>query len=90
MSKKSATAKEKKHLDKISSLGCLVPDCSNPANVHHIRSGQGTAMRASHYLTIPLCKEHHQGDFSIHNSKREFENIFGSELDLLAETISRL
>ena len=59
MSKKSATSKEKKHLSKVASLGCLI--CDQPSNIHHIRAGQGTAMRASHYLTIPLCKEHHQG-----------------------------
>ena len=88
MAKKPANTKEKKHLERVASLGCLV--CGQESNVHHIRAGQGTAMRASHYLTIPLCREHHQGDFSIHNSKREFENIYGSELDLLADTIQRL
>lgn len=82
-----ATAKEKRYMSKVASLGCIVPDCNLDANIHHIREGQGTAMRASNYLIIPLCKEHHQGAFSIHNSKREFESVYGSELDLLAQTI---
>ena len=88
MTKKPATAKEKRHLGRVAELGCIV--CDSPANVHHIREGQGVGMRASHYLTIPLCREHHQGEFSIHNSRREFQNIYGGELDLLAQTIERL
>ena len=90
MSKKNATTKEKRHMKRVAELGCILPDCSSPACVHHIREEQGTSMRASHYLTIPLCKDHHQGDFSIHNSKRSFENIYGSELDLLAQTLEML
>ena len=88
MTKKPATAQEKRHLGRVAELGCIV--CDSPANIHHIREGQGVGMRASHYLTIPLCREHHQGEFSIHNSRREFQNIYGSELDLLAQTIKRL
>ena len=88
MPKKPATVKEKRHLSRIAELGCIV--CCGPANVHHIREGQGMGIRASHFLTIPLCREHHQGDFSIHNSRREFQNIYGDELDLLAQTIEML
>ncbi len=75
---------EKKHLERVSNLGCLV--CDAPANVHHIR----TERIKNDFLTIPLCREHHQGDFSIHMSKRQFENIYGSELHLLAETLKQL
>lgn len=88
MSKKPATAAEKRYMGKVAELGCLV--CDSPASVHHIREGQGMSERASNYLTIPLCKECHQGDFSIHNSKRQFTSIHGSELELLAETIGRI
>lgn len=80
-----ASVKEKAYLDKVAQLGCLI--CQKPAQIHHIREGQGIAMRSSNYLVIPLCQEHHTGPFSIHHSKREFENIYGSELDLLAQTI---
>jgi len=86
--KKSKTAAEKRYHDKVAALGCLI--CGSPANVHHIREDMGASMRSSHYLVIPLCREHHQGEFSIHNSPREFKNIYGSELELLADTIGRL
>ena len=71
-------------MGKVAELGCLI--CGSPANVHHIR----TERIKSDFLTIPLCKEHHQGDFSIHACKEQFTNIYGSELHLLAETIKRL
>jgi hypothetical protein len=69
---------------KVRELGCLV--CQRPANAHHIREGR----IKNDYLTIPLCREHHQGDFSIHANKRQFTNIYGSELYLLAKTIELL
>jgi hypothetical protein len=79
-----STVKEKRHMGRVAELGCLI--CKQPANVHHIR----TERIKNHYLTIPLCREHHQGDFSIHMDKRQFENIYGSELYLLAQTIEQL
>ncbi len=77
-------SKESRHMGRVAALGCLV--CDAPANVHHIR----TERIKNDFLTIPLCREHHQGDFSIHMSKRQFENIYGSELHLLAETLKQL
>lgn len=79
-----ASAAGKRHMSKVAQLGCLV--CDAPANVHHIR----TERIKSDFLVVPLCREHHQGDFSIHGSKEQFTNIYGSELHLLAQTIERL
>ena len=78
-------AAEKRHMGKVAALGCLIHP-GTPAQVHHIRAER----IKNDFLTIPLCPECHLGDFSIHKSKREFENIHGSELHLLAETIKRL
>ena len=89
MAKKNATAAEKRYMGKIQALGCLIHP-GTPALVHHIREGQGIAMRASNYLVIPLCHECHVGAFSIHKTPKQFQDIYGSELDLLAETIGRV
>ena len=78
------SAAGRRHMSKIAELGCLICQC--PANVHHIR----TERIKSDFLVIPLCREHHQGDFSIHASKEQFTNIYGSELHLLAQTIEML
>jgi hypothetical protein len=88
VAKKAPTKAESAYMGKVAALGCIIE--GNPAQVHHIREGQGLSQRASHYLVIPLCPECHMGALSIHKTKRQFENIHGSELDLLAETIRRL
>ena len=83
-----ASIAEKKHMSRVASLGCLI--CHQPAQIHHIREGQGMSQRASNWLVIPLCPDHHTGHLSIHGSKKQFEAIYGNELDLLAETIEKL
>lgn len=85
------TKAEKRHLDRVASLGCIV--CGSPAEVHHIRTSFGMSQRASNYLTVPLCPFHHrQGGFgeAIHAGQKQFEMQYGAELSLLAETIARL
>jgi len=87
--KKVATKGEREFLNKVASLGCLV--CQRPANVHHIRPiGLGIGMRSSHYQTIPLCHDHHQGQFSIHNCKEQFEARYGTEAELLHRTLKEI
>jgi hypothetical protein len=92
--KKVATAKEKKHLELVASLGCLI--CQQPAICHHIRNrgdGKGNigfSKRANHYEVIPLCPSHHVGPFSIHNTKRQFEAMYGTEAELLHRTLKEI
>jgi len=90
MAKKKVTTKgEREHMSKVASLGCLV--CQRPANVHHIRPiGLGIGMRSSHYQTIPLCHDHHQGQFSIHNCKEQFEARYGTEHEMLQRTLNEI
>lgn len=83
-----ANAASHRYMGRVAELGCLI--CDSPANIHHIRTGVGMGQRQSDYLTIPLCREHHQGDFSIHADRRQFCAIYGEELTLLAETIEKL
>lgn len=82
------TAAEKQHMGRVAALGCII--CTAPAQVHHIREGQGMGQRSSPFLTIPLCEPHHTGALSIHKTAKQFANIYGDELALLAETIKRL
>ena len=89
-----ASKKEKKHLALVSSLGCLI--CQQPAICHHIRNrgdGKGNigfGNRANHYEVIPLCPSHHVGAFSIHNTKRQFEAMYGTEAELLQRTLKEI
>lgn len=92
-----STAAEKRYMNKVACLGCVV--CRNsglgdtPANIHHIRTGQGKGQRASNYLIIPLCKIHHQDGgpgVAIHADRRRFEALHGTELELLSQTIGEI
>ena len=83
-------SKERQYLAAVKSLPCCACGAAAPSSAHHIREGQGMAQKASHYLTIPLCYECHQGDYGTHRNRKQFAAIHGSELDLLAKTIERL
>jgi hypothetical protein len=72
---------------RVAALGCLI--CGRPANLHHVREGQGMSQRASDWLVVPLCREHHQGADGIH-SGRFYHRFKKDEMDLLAETIERV
>ena len=89
--------REKAYMDRVASLGCVV--CRNqgygdtPAQIHHIRAGQGMSQRAPNTLVIPLCPQHHTDGghgVAVHAGRETFERIYGSELDLLAQTISEV
>ena len=91
------TKREKAYMDRVAALGCVV--CRNlgygetPAQIHHIRYGQGMAQRSSNHFVIPLCPQHHTDGgkgVAIHAGQQAFEAIYGSELDLLAQTIGEV
>lgn len=77
----------------VASLGCIL--CryldlgETPANLHHVREGQGMSQRAVDWLVIPVCKEHHQGKTGIHGG--QFYQVHKlDEMDLLAMTIREM
>jgi Recombination enhancement, RecA-dependent nuclease len=92
----------RKHLEKVASLGCIV--CRNlglgetPANAHHINC-KGMAMKSDDFETIPLCSGHHQyadgtakfqGHIAVHKSLEKFEERYGTERELLEQTLIEL
>ncbi len=89
MNKKPATKKEREYMGRVAELPCVACGAEG-VQVHHIREDQGTGGRSGHYLTIPLCPDCHLGPLSIHATRRQFKNIYGSELSLLSKTIGAL
>lgn len=91
-----STNAEARHLDRLANLGCVLclhlGNGQTPPEIHHLRTGNGMSQRASHWLAIPLCAEHHRGQSGLHGlGTRAFERQYRmSELDLLAETLRRL
>lgn len=86
---KPPTKAERKWMARVADFGCVAcrkDGHQSPASVHHICQGM---RRLGHLFTIPLCYAHHQGDGrqvpSVHFTKRQFVQRYGSELELLAE-----
>lgn len=88
---------ERNHLNNVSELGCIV--CRNlgfgasPAEIHHLRTGCGAGQRASHFDVLPLCPAHHRtGGYgvAIHAGQKMWEEIYGTERELLAQVLSEL
>ncbi|ECG8601162.1 DUF968 domain-containing protein [Salmonella enterica subsp. salamae] len=84
-------------LSRVAALGCIV--CKNlgfgetPAEIHHVRTGQGAGQRADHRKTIPLCHQHHRvggHGVAIHAGKKTWEQKYGSETELLIQVVSEL
>ena len=90
------TSAEKLHLNRVAALGCYL--CRHlgygetPAQVHHIREGQGMGQRASHWLTCPLCEAHHANSSpdGIHGQRRAWKLAGVDEMDALSDTIERI
>jgi hypothetical protein len=89
------TKSESIYLGKVARLGCAacallgfdVADVQ--PEIHHPRTDEGMAQRASHWLAIGLCAEHHRGRTGIHGDRQILRQLKCSELDLLAWVISR-
>ncbi|HJV52831.1 MAG TPA: Ref family recombination enhancement nuclease [Noviherbaspirillum sp.] len=91
-----STSIEKNHMNAVANIGCIL--CrhmdlgTTAAELHHVREGQGMAQRASNFLVVPLCPEHHRGASGLHGlGTRGFYTRYRlDELDLLAMTIEVL
>ena len=96
MAKAGRTKADKRHMDLVASLGCVA--CRNmgygasPAQLHHIRNGQGMGQRAGHKQVIPLCPRHHMATYptGIHANTPAWEAQHGTEIELLAQVLQEL
>lgn len=86
----------KRHMHKVAQVPCVL--CTRmglgetPSIVHHLKYGQGASDRASDFLTIAVCNEHHVGAEGIHTLKEHglYLRYRCSELDLLADTLAAM
>lgn len=94
MAKKCRTAAEKRHLDRLAQLPCVLGkalgDYHGPVQIHHLREGQGISQRGSDFLAVPLCPDCHQGVHGVHGDRSLMRIAKVEELDLLAMTIEML
>ena len=99
-----STAREKRHLARVGAMSCICCTLLGQqqvarTEVHHGRTGQGGAQRASDFLVIPLCGSStksgpkdgcHRGPLGVHGDKTFLRILKCTELDLLAATLERL
>ena len=87
----------RQHKDRVLRLGCIV--CRRlyhsyvPAVMHHMRAGMGMAMRNDDYHGFGLCPRHHTDGnigFAIHKGQKTWENLYGTERELLEYTYELL
>jgi len=89
-----SSAAGRAYMGRVAALACIL--CrrlgygEHAAEVHHIRTGQGAAQRASDWLTVPLCPDCHRGSHGIHGDRARLRQAKVTELDLLADTIAAL
>jgi len=91
-----STIAEKQWMGRVAALGCYL--CQHlgygatPAQVHHLREGQGMSQRASNWLVAPLCDKHHANSSpdGIHGQRRAWKLAHVDEMDALAWVIERL
>lgn len=89
---KSKTKEERQWLSDVAEMGCIC--CRNMgfgaslAEIHHVRTGQGMAQRASHTEVLPLCPPHHRACYEtgFHASPKTWQEIHGTEAELLKQT----
>jgi len=90
------SARGKRHMGRVAEVPCVL--CAHlgigetPALVHHMKLGTGASDRASDFLTIALCSEHHVGANGVHTLKEKGLRLRYnlSEIDLLAMTLEAL
>ncbi|WP_024328863.1 MULTISPECIES: hypothetical protein [unclassified Thioalkalivibrio] len=84
----------REYMGRVSEVPCVLCECLGmpgvPAEVHHLREGQGASQRASDYLTAALCPECHRGPMGVHGDRALLRMAKLEELDLLALTIERV
>lgn len=64
--RKPTTAAERRHLDRVAAMPCLV--CESPATVHHVTSDGYQRLTRTHERVVPLCPRHHMIQFGAHES----------------------
>jgi len=91
MKGRNPTVAEKKHMDSVRELGCIVCRLQGkgirPCEIHHI---EGKTKPNAHFLVLPLCFEHHRmgsdkEPISRHPYKKRFVEAYGTEQELLKQ-----
>lgn len=81
----------RRHMAAVKALPCAVCGNPGPSDAHHILEGRTPGRKSPDALSIPLCRDCHQGSHNgIHGNRRMWDVMKKTELGCLAETIETL
>lgn len=90
------TKADKQLWDKLAQVGCIACLKDGVQNLHvSIHHIDGRTKQGAHKLVLPLCAGHHQdgtgapGLVAVHPWKARFEQLYGSQRELLAYALRR-
>lgn len=84
-------SKARDHIGRVKELDCGVCGASGPSDAHHILEGRTPGRKSPDWLTIPLCKDCHQGSVNgIHGQRRMWLVTKSSEAQILNDTLEAL
>lgn len=82
--KPAPTAAERRHLERIKAMACVLCDAPGPSECHELEQGKW-------FLSVPLCPDCHRGSVNgLHGQRRLWSVRKWSELDALNETLRRM
>lgn len=82
--KRSMTAGERRHVERVKALDCVVCGVSGPSEAHEIEQG-------AWFLSCALCPScHRDSRLGIHGEKVMWRTLKMTENDALNETLRRL
>ena len=89
------TQAERRHLDAVASLGCIVcrhMGLYSPALIHHVRTVNGKRITRNHAYVLPLCPRHHAAYYptGFHAGSRTWQEQHGTEESLMEEVAGLL
>jgi hypothetical protein len=81
---KIKTIRDKKYMEWIKTLPCIICQRNTPSDPHHTKTG-GKGIKACDYTCVPLCHKHH---VEIHTvGTRTFQRIYDVDFDTVCERL---
>ena len=85
------SAADRRHLRRVKALPCALCGQAGPSDAHHLLAGRTPGRKSPHWLTIPLCKDCHQGSRNgIHGQRIMWNVMKKTETMCLNETLETL
>lgn len=80
-----------RHVERVKNLPCGVCSAPGPSDAHHMIAGRIPGIRSPDWLTMPLCKDCHQGSHNgIHGERRMWDVMRTNEHKVLDATLEKL